>query len=137
MEGQLSGSSKTGKRVKMRYQISAIHRRAISYQEGEVVEGSEDDEVVAGPLEGGSLNSFPVTKGGSGIGILPRVRQSRRVIDEGAMLKKLAAKKELSIQKGSGVSHSMKEGPIIDKLVALEEVAVKFRLNREEERSRQ
>jgi len=59
------------------------------------------------------------------------------VVEGGRELKKLVAKKELTIQKGSGVSHSMKEGSIIDKLVALEEVAVKIKVNREEDMLRQ
>ena len=49
-------------------------------------------------------------------------------------LKKLAAKKVLKIQKGFGVSYTMKEVPIIEKLVAFELVAVKYKVSREEER---
>jgi len=61
------------------------------------------------------------------------VPSERRLVEGGVKLKQLAAERVLTIQNGSGVSHIMKEGPIIEKLVALEEVAVKVKVTREEE----
>jgi hypothetical protein len=52
-------------------------------------------------------------------------------------LKVLAAKRVLRIQEEAGVSHTLKEGGIIDKLVELEEVAVKIKDGKEGVRSRQ
>jgi len=43
----------------------------------------------------------------------------------------------LKIQKGSGVSYTTKEGPVIEKLVAMKEASVKYKVSREEERVRQ
>jgi hypothetical protein len=40
----------------------------------------------------------------------------------------------LNIQNGAGVTHTMNEGLIIEKLVAMEEASVKYKISREEER---
>jgi hypothetical protein len=49
----------------------------------------------------------------------------------GKNFKVLAAKKELVTQKKVGVSHSLKEGGIIDKLVEVEDKAVKLKVSKE------
>jgi len=56
------------------------------------------------------------------------------VAKRGKHLKVLAAKRVLEIQKESGVSFSPSEGGIIEKLVQLEDVAVKAKACREEAR---
>jgi hypothetical protein len=48
----------------------------------------------------------------------------------GKNFKVLAAKKELVTQKKVGVSHSLKEGGIIDKLVEMEDKAVKLKVSK-------
>jgi hypothetical protein len=56
------------------------------------------------------------------------VPSEKRRSECGPNLKQLAAERVLNIQNGSGVSHILKEGPTLEKLVALEEVAVKVKL---------
>jgi len=105
-EGQVTGCLKAGKR---RIHHSSKHRRVYSLQEGCEVYESENDEGVAWSLDLGCYSSFPSIKGhkGSGIELLSSPVEGRRELN------KLAAKKVLTFQKGVGVSHSMKEGPIM------------------------
>jgi len=58
--------------------------------------------------------------------------ESKLRLDEDSrkQLKVLAAKKELVTQLEAGVSHSMMEGGILDKLVEMEDKAAKFKTNK-------
>jgi hypothetical protein len=130
MEAKLAVGLKLGKKDKKSYRVSALHRRAVSQIEGGDEEYSEKDACVGRSLGEYRQLSYSEAKGsqGSGIGFL------NRGYNDDKELKRLAAKKVLKIQKGSRVSYYMKEGPIIEKLVALEEASVNYKISREEDR---
>jgi len=130
LEAQLGGSPKRWKEDKRKYKVCSSHRRTVSH-----LVGREEDDIGRG---GGQARSWD-TRGyyGSGIrfvfgnnGEASEDSRLRKEHGRGKQLKVLAAKKVLVTQKEAGVSFTMKEGGIIDKLVDLEDKAVKAKTSR-------
>jgi hypothetical protein len=119
-------SPKSGNGVKQKYHVNSAHRRAFSQPlEREVEEWSEEE----GVLRGRQACSLEV--GGSQLRSVEET-QVRDHLWRKNSVKELAARKELGIQNKVGVSHSLEEGSTLEKLVFLENVAVKLKVKREE-----
>jgi hypothetical protein len=143
LDNQWEGSPNLSKGDKRRYQICSTHRRTVYQPEG----GAEDwsgEEGYECHKEGGRrrAHSFEVRNSqDSGIRLLMQKQlnsvvetQSQNVDGTGKSLKVLAAKKVLKIQKKAGISSTLKDETMIEKLVDLEEVEVKHKVSREEVR---
>jgi len=66
MEAQLAGSPKLGKKEKRRYQVDALHRRAVSQIEGCRDVSSEEEERVGRSLGDGRHSSYNVARKSQG-----------------------------------------------------------------------
>lgn len=137
------GSPKSSKSMKNKYHVRSTHRRSASQPVGKEDDWSGEDGS-ARIKEGGGRHARSFEVGGiqsSGVMLFmgdkeESVADSQLRVDEGTLntLKVLAAKRELGIQNIIGVSHSLEEGGIIEKLVHLEEVAVKIKAKMGESR---
>jgi len=143
---QWEGSPNMSKGDKRRYQIFSTHRRTVSQPGGGDEERCGEDGHECHKEGGGRrAHSFEVRNPqDSGIRLIMQNNlnsvvetQSQNVDRSGKSLKVLAAKKVLKIQMKSGISSNLKDGTLIDKLVDLEEVAVKLKVSREEVRLNQ
>ena len=131
---------KSGKGDKKCYQGCSTHRRTVSLPVGREEDWSEGEIMASGfGRGGGRISSLePRLSQGSGVGLMFTNKADlegesllRKDEGRGGQSKVLAAKKELVIQKKAGVSHSMKEGGIIDKLMEMEDKAVKLKASKE------
>jgi len=100
VEGQVLGSSKLGRKENRRYEISALHRRAVSFQDGCVEEGSDVDETVARSLEDGGRPCCPEFRGGSGISVLSTNQQRRMMSKTASVRFYRSSKNRVSFRQG-------------------------------------
>lgn len=126
----------TPKAGKGRYLVSSTHRRTVSFPE--VREDVWSDGDGQDGIEGRAKSLDLRQSQQSGIGLMfkdDRKKEGEAQLandkGRGQQRKVLAATKELVTQKVAGVTHSMKEGRIIDKLVEMEDKAVKLKVSKE------
>jgi hypothetical protein len=133
----VENSPKSWKSDKRRYQVCSTHRRTASQPIGREEEWSEEEGLVCGV--GGQAHSsearphkgFVIRLMFGNKEVMEEESLLRKDCGRGKKLKVLAAKKFLATQREVGVSFPMKEGGIIEKLVVLEDKAVKIMASRE------
>jgi hypothetical protein len=124
----MEGSPNVGKTMKRRYHVDSLHRRAVS-QPNFKDEGWSDCSMGRRVI---SLDEGVIQGEGSGIYMGEEAESVAE--SQGTKLKVLAAKRVHRTQKKLGVSYPPKEVGIIDKLVHLEELAVKVKVQWKERR---
>ena len=134
----MEGSPKGGKGGKKNYQVCSSHRRMVSHLMFREEDWSEGEGLGCGFGSGKARSWDHRTPQGSALGLIfpnnadmEGESQLRLGGNRGKQLKVSESKKELVTQLEVEVSHSMKEGSILDKLVEMEDKAVKFKVSKE------